>query len=198
MSALARQGNAAADLCGLLAEVLSFPGPQLEAAVREGTLREAIEHLNGHLGYELLAPLDAFGPYDVEPKQLEAEYIRLFDVPDKAPTPLYTGVYAPRRRDAMEELLRFYRFFGLSTEGGTGELPDFVPTVLEFLGFLSLASERGGAVAAARMDVFERHLHPWAAQTAERLARRDPHPFYAGAIALVREMTAAELYLARS
>lgn len=201
MSAPAAPASAAADLCGLLAELLSFPGPGLEAAVRDGQVAVALDHLAGHLGYEIKVSTDAL-VRDLDPKELEFDYIRLFDIGDKVPTPLYTGVYSPRRRDAMEELLRFYRFFGLTTEGGTGDLPDFVPTVLEFLAFLALGIQSGepkaaAAMAAARADVLERHLRPWATQTAARLEQRGAHPFYRSVVGLVKEMADAELYLAR-
>lgn len=193
--------NASADLCGLFAELLRFPGPDLETGVRDGQVAAAVRHLSGHLDFELSAPADALNSV-LEPKELEFEYIRLFDLGDRVPTPLYTGVYSPRRRDAMEELLRFYRFFGLTTEGGTRDLPDFVPTVLEFLGFLALGAGTGDeaaavAMAAARADIFERHLCPWANQTASRLEQRDAHPFYRAVIGLVKEMASAELCLAR-
>lgn len=201
MSAPAAPASASADLCGLLAELLSFPGPGLEAAVKDGQVAAAVHHLAGHLGYEVRASTEALAG-DLEPKELEFDYIRLFDIGDKVPTPLYTGVYSPRRRDAMEELLRFYRFFGLTTEGGARDLPDFVPTVLEFLGFLALGIQAGdeataAAMATARADVLERHLRPWATQTASRLDQREAHPFYRSVVGLVKEMVDAELYLAR-
>jgi DMSO reductase family type II enzyme chaperone len=189
----------AADLYGLLAEVLSFPGPDLALAVQRGDIRGAIEHILGHLPLaEAIAPLDALGPMDVEPQDLESEYIRLFDVPDGPPTPLYTGVYAPRRRDAMEELLRTYRHFGLTVERSAHDLPDFVPTVLEFLRILTFGQHAGKPAArpafeSAKADVLDRHLRPWAEQTATRLAQRSGHPFYQTIVGVVNDLATAEL-----
>ncbi len=201
MTAPAAPVSASAELGGLLAEVLSFPGPALAAAARGGDLRKAVAHLVGHLEFELRAPLQALDLV-IDEKELEAEYISLFDLPGKVQTPLYTGVYAPSRRDAMEELLRFYRFFGLTVQGGAKDLPDFVPTVLEFVGFLALGIQRSdagtaAAMAAARIDVLERHLQPWAAQTAARFERREAFPFYNAVVRLLKELTEAEIYLAR-
>lgn len=202
MTTLAPSSTPLADLSGLLAELLSFPGPALEAGVRQGDVRQAVEHLAGHLSFGLDVPLAALGPMAIAGKELESEYIRLFDVPDAIPTPLYTGVYSPRRRDAMEELLRFYRFFGLTVAGESHDLPDFVPTVLEFLGFLaarrmSSAGDEGQSLDAAIGDLLERHLHPWATHTLTRLESRDAHQFYRGVVAVVAQLTGAELYRLR-
>ena len=113
----------------------------------------------------------------------------------KTATPLYTGVYAPRRRDAMEELLRFYRFFGLTMNGAIHDLPDYVPVVLEFVSFLSFAEDPAAAEsrAAARHDVLSRHLHPWAVQTYGRLRTRGASRFYQALVGVVRDVAAAEL-----
>lgn len=189
----------AADLYGLLGELLSFPGPGLATAVRDGSVRAAIEHMLSHLeGGGFSTPLDALGPGEIDAKDLEAEYIRLFDAPESKPTPLYTGVYAQRRRDAMEELLRTYRHFGLTVDSASHDLPDYAPTVLEFLRFLTLGQgtadeTRIRAFEAAKADVLQRHLLPWATETAARLAERSAHPFYLELVALLRDLSAHEL-----
>lgn len=189
----------AADLYGLLGELLSFPGPGLASAVRDGSVRAAIEHMLSHAeGGEIVTPLDAMGPGDIEEKDLEAEYIRLFDAPENKPTPLYTGVYAQRRRDAMEELLRTYRHFGLTVDSKSHDLPDYVPTVLEFLRFLTLGQDAGDesavpAFQAAKADILQRHLLPWVTETSTRLGERSAHTFYPGVLALLREFAAQEL-----
>ncbi|MCC7366283.1 MAG: molecular chaperone TorD family protein [Dehalococcoidia bacterium] len=196
MTAPAGQGSALADCYGLLAELLSFPGTALEAAIRDGALRSAAGHIAAHLPGLETPDLDAIGPVALAPKELEREYIRLFDVPDGPATPMYTGVYAPRRRDAMEELLRLYRHFGLSTRDGLNDLPDFVPTVLEFARFLAAgeaAQAPGGAFARARRDLLDRHLAPWARQTHARLADRAAHPFYRTAVTLTATLTTHDL-----
>jgi DMSO reductase family type II enzyme chaperone len=150
-----------------------------------------------HIRVELSVPLSVLGPIDISDKDLESEFIRLFDVPDGPATPLYTGVYAQRRRDAMEELLRVYRHFGLTIGNASQDLPDFVPTILEFLQFLATGAAQAEDVSrepflAATADLIERHLGPWVAETSTRLEKRNAHPFYRGLIALVGEVTAAE------
>jgi DMSO reductase family type II enzyme chaperone len=190
--------NPRADLYGLFAELLSFPGSDLARAVGSGEVRGAVEHMLAHLPAEIPAPAAVLGPMDLDPRDLESEFIRLFDVPDGPATPLYTGVYAPRRRDAMEELLRIYRHFGLTIEGTAHDLPDFVPTVLEFLQFLTLGQssaspESRAPFESAKADILERHLCPWAAQTASRLADRSAQPFYQGVVEILKHVAGGEL-----
>jgi putative dimethyl sulfoxide reductase chaperone len=184
---------------GLASEIVSFPTEHLADAARSGTLDRIIEHLSSQLPYEMewRGTMSA----DVSFRTLEAEYIRLFDVPDGRPCPLYTGVYASRRHDAMEELLRFYRHFGLTVAPAAHDLPDSVPTVLEFLQFLCLreatAEHDPSPIQAARADVIERHLLPWTRNTMGRLADRSPEPFYLSAIGFVNSIANAELSFLR-
>lgn len=188
--------GAEARLYAILAEVISFPSDELAEVVASGLLASTVASLQNHLEWAPIVPL----AHDHEPgpaaNVLESEYICLFDVPDRVPTPLYTGVYAPRRRDAMEELLRMYRHFGLTVSDDAHDLPDFVPTVLEFVAFLSngarsASDERRGSWERAQADVLERHLAPWAAQTADRLAKREALPFYQAVIQTIAVLAAA-------
>jgi len=192
-----------ADFYGLAAELLSFPGPGLAAAISGGEVRGAAEHMLAHIQAEFATPLSTLGPIAITSRDLESEFIRLFDVPDGPATPLYTGVYAQRRRDAMEELLRIYRHFGLTIENASRDLPDFVPTVLEFMQFLTTGEEHAGGAqgepfAVARADVIERHLAPWAAETSARLEKRDAHAFYRGMVGIIGEVAAADLAAIRA
>lgn len=199
MTAAAATRNARADLYALLAELLSYPGPTLGEELRAGGVQAAVAHLAAHSGLDLEPLLDKLTASDLPGAELEAEFIRLFDAPDGASTPLYTGVYSHLRRDAMEELLRFYRHFGLTVSDDDHDLPDYVPTVLEFLSFLALRSavaetdEARFATDAAAADIIGRHLHPWASHTIERFGGRRPHPFYAAVVALVAVIAEAEL-----
>lgn len=185
-----------AEAFGLAAEMVSFPTQHLASAASDGTLGRILRHLSEHLPYELEGWPEALSS-DVTFEALEPEYIRLFDVPDGRPCPLYTGVYAQRRHDAMEELLRFYRHFGLTVSPAAHDLPDSVPTVLEFLQFLCLReaqeADDPGPIRAARADLISRHLLPWARNTVGRLADRSPEPFYAAVVGFVLSIAEAEV-----
>jgi len=188
--------GAEANLYGILAEVLAFPTHEFGHLVESGFLQMTVEKLSRELPWEVQLPAGDLGPAGLSDTALEAEYIRLFDAPDRLPTPLYTGVYSARRRDAMEEILRIYRHFGLTVSADAHDLPDFVPTMLEFLRFLAegtaLASTRESR-ERAMADLLERHLCPWAEHTRERLAQREALPFYQSLVSTVAVLGAARL-----
>jgi DMSO reductase family type II enzyme chaperone len=99
----------------------------------------------------------------------------------------------------MEEILRFYRHFGLTLSPGAHDLPDNVPTVLEFVQFLTCREEGAAGRDAAESsrgaarDVVARHLLPWAAQTEQRFARREAGPFYGDLVAALHAFAQADL-----
>ncbi|MBI5947307.1 MAG: molecular chaperone TorD family protein [Chloroflexi bacterium] len=170
---------------GLLALALTFPGDALAAASRDGSLAGAF------------GPLPGLHDPSAERSAFEEEYIRLFELPTGGPTcPLYTGVYAHSRREAMEELLRFYHHAGLCLSEAARDLPDAVPTVLEFLGFLSWQEESSPATAEASRrtagDILHRHLLPWLDETRSRLPKREPGPFYAAILEALSAFATAE------
>lgn len=164
----------------LAADLLSFPSADVLDGLSHARLKAAHEVPGASTEHIAAQAGDA--------DELASEYIRLFDAPDGPALPLYTGVYAARRRDAMEELLRFYRHFGLTISPATHDLPDHVPAVLEFL---SLLAARGAT--SAEVDVLQRHLLPWVEATVQRLPARSPHPFYREAIHLVAAVSRAGL-----
>lgn len=190
-------GAAEARLYTILAELISFPSDDLGEFVASGMVATTVAELTSQLPWASRLPLvsPALLP---PPGEVEAAYICLFDVPDRMPTPLYTGVYAPRRRDAMEELLRTYRHFGLTVSEDAHDLPDFVPTVLEFLGFLAEDSPGEGSDSResrerALADVLERHLGPWATETSKRLAKREALAFYLQVVESIAALAAGRL-----
>jgi DMSO reductase family type II enzyme chaperone len=190
--------HARSELYGLFAELLSFPTEGLVASSREGRLEEAFAGIVAGLPYAL----------DVEPAitdealtylDLQSEYMRLFDLPGGGPAcPLYVGVFAHSRRDAMEELLRFYRYFGLTVAADSHDLPDALPTVLEFMHYLASReahAEPGQAMEsfrAAQRDILERHILRWVAMAAARLPERKAPQFYLAVVNTFHQFCAAE------
>lgn len=190
------------ELYGLLAELFSFPTRELGEAISHGALAHSIHAVVRALPYELQFDRDGFEAH-IDPPDLEAEYIRLFDLPGGGKTcPLYTGVYAPSRRDAMEEILRLYRHFGVTLANQGRDLPDALPTELEFVQYLVLREAAADSVSAeqartAQLDLLQRQLRPWAEATGPRLQSRQPGPFYAAAVRFAGEAFAADAaYLA--
>lgn len=132
---------------------------------------------------------------------IESEYIRLFDLPvDGPPCPLYGGLLGGDRRQVMEELLRLYRHFGLSTaDAEVRDLPDSIPTVLEFLQFLTQREESASNLneakpfRTAQRDLLERHLTRWIPKIIEKLETREPNPIYLASMLLTDEFSRCEL-----
>ena len=99
---------------GLLADALDFPSREFHTEVEAGVFRDGVEALVGALPYtvdvaDAAAGLAEAGDY----VSFQGEYIRLFDVGTvRPPCPLYDGEWGGARKHAMEDVLRFYRFFG--------------------------------------------------------------------------------------
>lgn len=182
------------ELYGLLAELFSFPTEQMAEAIATTVLASTMHMLGAEVMDHDAIPMDGLA-VDVTFPELQGEYIRLFDLPGGGPAcPLYTGVYAKLRREAMEELLRFYRYFGLTLASGRHDLPDSAPTVLEFLAFLVEREAMDGAGARlAQRDILARHVVPWLTQTIARLPKRAPQPFYPAVFAFALAFCRTEL-----
>ncbi len=188
-------------LYGKLSEMLSFPTEELRGELARGRLRSDLAKLVVELPYDLNR--QELAPFEIESVDaVESEYIRLFDLPvEGPPCPLYGGLYGGDRRQVMEELLRLYRHFGLSTaDAEVRDLPDSIPTVLEFLKFLTHREASTGnmdearPLRAAQCDLLERHLTRWLPRISEQLVERKPIPLYLSSMNLAGEFAERELH----
>lgn len=115
----------------VLARLLSYPGPETRANLDEmaaalageaalGTQRRT--ELRGLMGSIARRP----------PLEVEAEYVELFDRGRSTSLHLFEHVHGDSRErgPAMVDLLRTYESAGLHL--ARGELPDYLPVVLEF------------------------------------------------------------------
>lgn len=171
----------------LFAAALSYPEGELGDAIRSGSLRDALADALGAVSPRLGAELerDALCVAGAE-DALAAEYTRLFDVGVSGPPcPLHGGLWGRDRMKTMEEVLRFYRHFGLAVAGEPSELPDHLALELEFLHYLAFReheAERGGddpgAFARAERDFIERHPGRTVPLLRAKLSREKPPPFY--------------------
>lgn len=202
-----RAGTVArSQLYARLAELFTFPTEELGVAYRSGELETEFRDLVGALPYRLPVDGAAFGPSELSYVELQSEFIRLFEVASPGggspPCSLYGGMYASNRRQVMEEVLRFYRHFGLRLNPDIRDLPDSIPTVLEFLHFLAYREgtpgeggdeEEAVALRNAQRDLLSRHLTQWTPQMTGRLDALDAMPLYRAAIDLLHAFAAAEL-----
>lgn len=202
----AEELNAAARsrLYRLLADGFLYPDRAFFSALNSSRYRDDVAQASEPLPYDLAPALDrlvACGDY----VDFQADYLRLFEVGlGVPPCPLYSGIYRGGRKAVMEELTRFYNYFGLSVEQGIGELPDHISTELEFMHFLAFKeaaalSRREDSVPyrRAQADFLERHLVSWLPALDDRLAGLNPPACYAALTWLARALTRAELSLLR-
>ena len=198
----AEQDTAAARsrLYRLLADGFLYPDTSSFADFKGGQFRDVVQQACEALPHDLSAAFDglvAAGEYT----DFQAEYLRLFEVGlGIPPCPLYSGLYRGGRKTVMEELTRFYNFFGLSIEHGGGELPDHLVTELEFMHFLAFkelaAWSRGEDAASyrrAQADFLERQLLSWLPALDQRIQPLDPPPFYIALTSLTNAFAQAEL-----
>lgn len=102
----------------------------------------------------------------VTPEELQAEYIRVFEVGVNGgpPAPLYGGLYAGDRMQRLEEVVRFYEYFGLSTSAEDPRPADHLATELEFMKYLcfkeavSPSPRLQASYRRAQHDFLERQL----------------------------------------
>lgn len=184
----------------LLSQAFAFPTTTFYDFVAKGDLLEQLLEMEAHLPYPL--PLAEGSPLrqelarvTVEYVNFESEYIRLFEVGvSSVPCPLYEGVYHGSRKTVMEEVLRFYHYFGLSLSRQWRDLPDHISTEMEFMHFLSFketaALHQGddeGSYRRAQRDFLQRHLARWLPHLRQRLEGQRPPPFFLALAALAEQ-----------
>ena len=185
--ALARAG-----VYGLLACLFSYPDARTCARISSGEMNDLLCCLPFAVA-AVPVPAEALNEAD-----LAAEYLRLFELPgEHGSCVLFGGCYEKNRQAAMEELLRFYRHFGLTIDGAQArDMPDSLPTVLEFMQFLCVNESRGGDAASARSaqrDLLARHLTRWAPGMKVQLRTMSPEPVYACTLEMMNNFFSADL-----
>jgi DMSO reductase family type II enzyme chaperone len=129
------------------------------------------------------------GALAVSRDDFQAEYNRLFEVGSMGgpPCPLFGGFYDRDRMRVMEELIRFYNYFGLGL--AQGQLPDHITVELEFMHYLTYKEaepqQDGGqeSYQRAQKDFLDRHLGKWVPVLHQKLAKCQPLPFFDGLVA---------------
>lgn len=124
-----------------LSALLTYPGPELRAALPE--VREAIagsKAVKKRYRDELLALVDEIMASD--PLDAEGRYVDLFDRGRRTSLNLFEHVHGDgkKRGPAMLELRQRYLDAGL--EPASDELPDHLPLLLEYLSCRDLAETR--------------------------------------------------------
>ena len=160
--------NAQTDETGLMAgsylamaQLFSYPNPE--------TWQRLVEH-------SLVEPT-------FSQDALEAEYLAAFELGRTASAvPLYEGMHrgGQGREGILEELLRFYEFFGVKRSEADREFPDHLVTALQFMAWLWLQEQTAQSegrdarpfLRAAR-DFLDRHLAAWLPEFRRKLEATD-------------------------
>ena len=138
-------------------------------------------------------------PPTVSLDDFQTEYNRLFEVGTMGgpPCPLFGGLYDRDRMRVMEELIRFYNYFGLGL--AQGQLPDHITVELEFIHYLTYkeaeAHQNSGdqeSFQRAQKDFLDRHLGKWVPVLHQKLAKCQPLPFFGGLVAWTEDFLGRE------
>ncbi|MBW2687830.1 MAG: molecular chaperone TorD family protein [Deltaproteobacteria bacterium] len=130
-----RRAAARSSIYGLFQDALTYPDDEVREGLATGELVElmrkglALAEVDFTPAQEWWRALQEVGGTE----DLAVEYTRLFDAGASGPPcPLYGGLYGGDRMKKMEEAVRFYNHFGLTTSEEQRELPDHLATQLEF------------------------------------------------------------------
>ncbi len=180
-----------------LGRTFAFPSPPFFDGLTGGQWQEQASGLLPFLPFPM-PPLGS-GPPTVSCNDFQAEYTRLFEVGAMGgpPCPLFGGLYDRDRMRVMEELIRFYNYFGLSLV--QGQLPDHITVELEFMHYLTHreaeAQQNGGdqgSYQRAQKDFLDRHPGKWVPLLHQRLADCQPLPFFADLVAWTADFLGRE------
>jgi len=182
---------------GAFAQFFEYPDDARAAHIRSGALAADL--------VDALAALDVVGTTatDIEvlseagaPGTMAIEFTRLFEA-GAGGASLHGSAYGAGGMKDMEEVMRFYRHFGLALAETPRELPDHLATELEFLHFL--AFREAGTLAAgadagpwqrAQRDFVVRHPGRWVPQLRRRVERRQPMRLHAVLLARLEALLA--------
>lgn len=150
----------------------------------------------GRLGY----PVDAGAPLrlSVPQDEYEVEFLRLFEVGmGGAPCPLSSGYYTRDRMRDLEEVVRFYRFFGYQPQRTSDRFPDHLVFELEFMAHLA-GKERDadGDIESLRLgqrDFCDRHLTSWIPELCDSVGRRAEVRFVKDVVRATEVLVAEDL-----
>jgi DMSO reductase family type II enzyme chaperone len=171
----------------LFAAMFEYPDDGRLALLREGFPVTELQHVITAVTPDLAAEtdwdaLDRIGGGE----ELQVEYTRLFDAgPSGPPCSLHEGAHQPSRMGTLEDLVRFYNFFGVSRAEEPNDLPDHLSTELEFLHYLShneavLCREDHNPAdyRRAQRDFLLHHPGQWIARLKNKLVDNGAEDFF--------------------
>jgi DMSO reductase family type II enzyme chaperone len=197
-----RRAAARSSIYGLFQDALTYPDDEVREGLATGELVElmrkglALAEVDFTPAQEWWRTLQEVGGTE----DLAVEYTRLFDAGASGPPcPLYGGLYGGDRMKKMEEAVRFYNHFGLTTSEEQRELPDHLATQLEFMHYLTYreaeavhAGSDAGPYRRAQRDFVARDLGGWIPKLCERLEEHQANDFFLSLFKLLADFLAWE------
>ncbi len=189
----------------LMAMAYYVPDDKDYERITSGQLQSDLDELACDLPFAIDLTLAKL-PEDWSSEDYHTEFLRIFEVGQGGPPcPLFGGTYGGDRMRILEEVMRFYKYFGLKTSDERRIPPDHLATELEFLHYLSYrqAAALLPTIAApyrqAQGDFIDRQPGGWVPKMAEQLAECGPPDFLASLVDLtVRFLEADRQYLTSS
>lgn len=178
---------------GFFAAAMEYPEGELAGLIRSGEIARQARQLVCGVYPELEAEIDWNALTDAgKDDELSIEYTRLFDVggSDGPPCCLNSGsANSDARMQYLEELVRFYNYFGLTAgETEANELPDHLTTQFEFMYYLCHQeaecqqpgedAEDAADYQRAQRDFIKKHPVQWVPHLRLNLDQSFAPPFY--------------------
>ena len=175
---------------GFFAAVMEYPEGELAGMIRAGDIASQGRQLFCEIYPELETAIDWKALADAgTDDELSIEYTRLFDVggTDGPPCCLNSGAAnSDARMSMLEELVRFYNYFGLTSGDTPGnELPDHLTTQFEFMYYLcnqegecQQAGETADDYLRAQRDFLQRHPGQWVPLLNSRMQEHKAPAYY--------------------
>jgi len=191
----------------VFAGIFNVPGEPSHQDAVEGKWPEKLREASELLAFDFDFGVAALAP-SVSLQDFEAEYLRLFEVgsgTDGPAAPICGGFYDDGdRRKRMEEVVRFFEYFGLKASTSETRPPDHLATELEFMQYLAFkeAASPSPRLSAsyhrAQEDFLDRQMANWLPALAKRVEESNGLPVWVWATQTASNFVTADLAYVRS
>lgn len=183
----------------LLARLVSTPDKEIYDGAVSGEWGKELTDAGKLLGFAFdfgTASLEA----SVTPEQFQAEFLRVFEVGNGTapPASIYGGAYGGDRMQRLEEVVRFYEYFGLSTSAEDPRPADHLATELEFMKYLTFkeavspSPRLQTSYRRAQHDFLDRQLNSWVPRLVDKTSAAGTWPYWEWVANTVRGFAAAD------
>lgn len=185
----------------MLGRAFRFPLEDEFQRVKDGQFANEAEESLANLPYNGIKGGELGRGLTLGYEEFQSSYIGLFEVGGElgSPSPLYEGEFGGGRMKVMEEVLRFYHYFGLRISEDKRDRPDHLASELEFMHLLTFKETEGliqgvdrSAYRQAQRDFLRFHLTGFVSAVASKIGGRSA-PFYSDLALLSNAFCTKEL-----